>query len=144
VEVVCPKCGNKGKVRVIKQKKMQNTYKYVVIDHGNTKHSVDKDAMVDIVERLLNENWELKMRVAELEKENAELRERVTKLQDENLMLKLDAERYREMLEHSIIVRWDNVAELDKLKSMLEERQIYMLRVIPYRLRIEEEYADIR
>jgi len=144
VEVVCPKCGNKGKVKVIKQKKVQNTYKYVVVDHENTKHTVDKELMVEIIEKLLDENWQLKMRVAELEKENSELRERVTKLQDENEMLKPNAERYREMLEHSIIVRWNNVAELDKLKSMLEERQIYMLRVIPYRLRIKEEYADIR
>jgi len=144
VEIVCTKCGKKGKIKVIKQKKVQNTYKYVVVDHGNTKHTLNKDMMVEVIDRLLNENWELKMRIAKLEAENSELRERVIKLQDENLMLELKARRYDEMMEHSIVVRCINIQDLDKLKKMVEEGELYMLRIIPYKQRIDIEYADIK
>jgi len=144
VEIVCPRCGERGRVRVIKQKKIQNIYRYVVIDHGNTKHSVDKELMVDIIEALLNENYELKVKVGRLEEENAELREKVSKLEVEKFRLEKKAEKYDEWLEHSIIIRWNNVAELDKLKKMLEGGELYMLRVIPYKQRIDIEYADIK
>jgi len=142
VEIACPKCGKKGRVRVIKQKKIQNIYRYVVVDHGNTKHSVDKEVMVDIIGRLLDENYELKTRIARLEEENAELRERIAKLQDENVMLKQKAEKYDEMMNHSVLVV--NVDDLERLKKMMEEKKIDMLRVVAYRTVAKLEYVDIK
>jgi len=142
VEIICPKCGERGRVRVIKQKKIQNTYKYVVVDHGNTKHSVDKELMVEIIERLLEEEWELKTRIAKLEEENAELREKAEKLLEENIKMEMKARRYDEMMEHSILVV--NTNDLEKIRKMMEEKKIDMLRIIPYKTRIIEEYADIK
>jgi len=144
VEIVCPKCRMKGTVKVIKQKKPQNTYKYVVVDHQNTKHIVSKELMVEIIERLLDENYELKTRIAKLEEKNAELREKVEKLMEENIRLKVRADLYDEMVKHSIIVRYVNIEDLDKLKKMLESGELYMLRIIPYEQRIDIEYADIK
>jgi len=144
VEITCPKCGRKGKVRVIKQKKVQNTYKYVVIDHENTKHSVDKDAMVEIIEKLLDENWQLKMRVAELEKENSELRERVVRLEAEKGALKSKADLYDEIVEHSAVIRRTDAEKLDEIKRRLEAGEILAVRVIAYREERRIVYADIR
>jgi len=142
VEIVCPKCGNKGTVRVIKQRKTQNMYKYVVIDHGYTKHTVDKELMVDIIEKLLDENYELKIRIAKLEEENAELREKAEKLLEENIKMEIKARRYDEMMEHSVLIV--NVNDLEKIKKMMEEKKIDMLRIIPYKTRTKLEYVDIK
>jgi len=144
MEIVCPKCGNKGKVKVIKQKKTQNTYKYVVIDHGNTKHSIDKELMVEIIERLLEENWELKIRIGRLEGENNDLKERISKLETEKTKLETEAKLYEEMIKHSIIIRYNNINDLEKLKKMMESKDIYMLRVIAYKMKTEVEYVDIK
>jgi len=143
MEITCPKCGRVGTVKVVKQKKPQNVYKYVVIDHQYTKHAVGKETLVEIVERLLNENWELKMRIAKLEAENADLRERVSKLEEENLRLKLNAEAYREMMQHSIAVTASNADKLDELKEKLKTREIIMLRIVAYKERRGIDYADI-
>jgi len=144
VEIVCPKCGMKGAVRLIRQKKPQNTYKYVVVDHQNTKHIVSKELMVDIIETLLNENYELKVRVAKLEEEYEEMKEKVVRLETENMHLRPRAELYDEMVRHSMVIRYSNIEKLEELKKMLESGEIYMLRIIPYKSETRLVYADIK
>jgi len=144
VEIVCPKCGERGRVRVIKQRKPQNIYRYVVIDHGHTKHVVNKEMMVDIIEKLLDENYELKTRIAKLEEEYGEMKEKVVRLETENMRLRPRAELYDEMVRHSVVIRYSNIEDLEKIKKMMEEKKIDMIRVVAYKTITELEYVDIK
>jgi len=144
VKIVCPKCNQEGTVRVVKQRKQQREYKYVVIDHQFTTHAVDRDTVVGIVERLLEENWGLKMRVAELEKENSELKERVMKLEAEKGLLKSKADLFDEIMEHSAVIGRTDAEKLDEIKRRLEAGEILAVRVIAYREERRIVYAEIQ
>jgi len=141
---MCPKCGREGTVRVVRQRKRQGEYRYVVIDHQFTTHAVDRDSMVDIIERLLNENWELKVKVSELTKENAELKEKVKKLLEENVELKVKAEAYEEMKNHMVWILKRNVEKLEEIKNLLEEGKLDEVYVIPIKHEIRAKYVDLK
>jgi len=148
LKVVCPKCGRKGIVRIVKQKKKEKEYMYLVVRHySENRYCIIKRINTEKIEatedllRLVDELEELRKMVQNLKEENEKLKEENRKLRVENSVLRDRLEFFESIWRRSVIISRDERIEekIEEISNLLKRYDGVI--ILPFRFKIEIEYG---